>query len=149
MIFATEAWFRGRWLMTRKIEDSRGPDAVFSGVAEFSPLADAVLAYREAGELTIGNSVMTAERGYVWKFARSGEIAMDFADGRPFHSFDPALRALNARHLCGDDTYNVQYEFLSDNSVIDVWCSIWRVTGPRKEYVSHTEFARAHKNPEN
>ncbi|MGB0507991.1 MAG: DUF6314 family protein [Pikeienuella sp.] len=149
MIFATEAWFRGRWKMTRKIEDRRGPDAVFTGVAEFTPLSDAVLAYREVGELSLGDSVMTAERQYVWKFGQNGEISVDFSDGRYFHSFNPEQNLTQARHLCVDDIYDVQFEFDRENNGVDVWQCIWRVAGPRKDYVSHTEFVRMPKNLEN
>lgn len=145
MIFATEAWFRGRWSLHRRIEDRIGMDAVFTGTADFRITGAAKLSYTETGELTLGSAVMTAERRYDWLFGPAGEITVNFDDGRLFHQFDPGRQQLFARHYCGDDIYDVRYEFGAKHQ----WRSVWRVSGPRKDYVSHTEFARMPGNLEN
>ena len=115
----------GRWRLTRDISDG----ARFDGFAVIAPSGDGA-AYAEDGKLTLpGHAPIRATRNYIWR-AADGVIAVHFTDGRFFHSFDPAIRAPQARHHCGSDIYDVVYDF----SDWPVWSATWRVEGPRKSY---------------
>ncbi len=124
----TLADFAGSWRLTKDIADLRDRTAgTFTGVAGFTPGPEG-LYYREAGTIRFGDGPdLPAERAYRWRVA-GGRIAVDHADGRPFHDFDPGdARAL---HLCDPDRYAVVYRF---NDWPD-WTADWTVTGPRKDY---------------
>ena len=124
----TLAQFRGDWRLLRRIADANaGQDGAFEGVARFVPQGDGLL-YHECGELRLGMAApMRAERSYLWREA-AGRIVVQFDDGRPFHSFDGAVAA--ADHLCGEDLYQVHYDFADWPD----WRATWRVRGPRKDY---------------
>lgn len=151
--------FAGRWVLRRTIRDRRGgPDGRFEGQALLRPAelpapssAEAagaapgpgegsgteVLRYEEEGTLWLGNAApMRATRGYVWRFAGDG-VEVLFPDGRPFHAFRPGLDGAGTDHPCGPDLYRVRYGFGAGG-----WWSEWQVTGPRKDYVMRTDYAR-------
>ena len=125
----------GRWTIERRITDRRdGRDATFSGTAVFRP-DDAGLVYDETGQLEIaGGGVMTAERRYLWRETAPGQIAVLFADGRPFHTLDESGRDT---HDCAPDIYRVRYEF----GAWPAWSAHWSVTGPRKDYDSFSRYS--------
>jgi hypothetical protein len=121
--------FAGRWRIERRIDDRRGQDARFAGVAEFAPADDDTLRYHETGEIRIGaGPPIRAERRYRWTAAPGGRIAVSFPDGRPFHTFDPDEGV--SSHFCAPDIYEVRYDF----TAWPQWLAVWRVTGPRKDY---------------
>ncbi|MFZ1660619.1 MAG: DUF6314 family protein [Paracoccaceae bacterium] len=130
--------FVGRWTIQRQIEDrlSNQPGQ-FEGQADFQ-VSDGGLLYHEEGWLTLATAApMFASRDYRWR-AGGGRIAVDYADGRPFHDFDPDEGA--AFHACDPDSYRVTYDF---SGWPQAWQSEWVVTGPRKDYVMTTHFLRA------
>ena len=130
--------FQGLWRLERQITDARGPDAVFTGTADFSP-DDAGLTLHESGRLELaGQGGFQAERRYLWRPDGAG-IAVLFADGRDFHRFDPAWVEAEADHWCDPDTYKVRYDFREWPR----WQAEWRVTGPRKDYVMRSLYTRA------
>lgn len=120
--------FAGHWVLSRRIKDHRaGSDGQFEGIAVFTRDARG-LAYHETGLLTLpGHAPFTAERRYHWR-EEDGQLIIDFADGRFFHSFGGAAQC--ATHWCDPDTYHVTYDF----SAWPVWQSAWDVSGPRKAY---------------
>ena len=126
--------FIGLWRVDRQIEDRRaGGCGHFSGTATFTP-SGAGLDYAETGILALGAAPpLRAERRYVWS-ASGGRIHVAFADGRPFHDFDPADPA--ATHFCAPDHYVVRYDF----SRWPDWSSEWQVSGPRKDYAMTSRF---------
>ena len=96
------------------------------------------LHYEETGTLIMdGQPPMQASRRYRWVFS-DGRVDVFFEDGRPFHHFGSDLDGTTARHLCGDDDYRVNYDFAG----WPLWSARWRVTGPRKDYLMTTEYAR-------
>ncbi|MAX74485.1 MAG: trigger factor [Nioella sp.] len=125
--------FRGRWRLTRRIDDARaGVVGRLDGQALFTVEAQG-LVLTETGLLRYGDGPpMRAERRYLWRAEGRG-IAVFFDDGRPFHWFSGA--ATKATHDCPPDLYRVRYDF----SDWPDWRTIWHVTGPRKAYemVSH------------
>lgn len=125
--------FEGDWRLERRIEHAGGRgDARLSGRARFLR-AGATLIHEESGTLTVDGSpgpAMQASRRYLWR-AEAGWIAVRFDDGRPFHGFPLGVLRPEATHLCDPDRYAVRYDF----SRWPEWRAVWRVTGPRKDYV--------------
>jgi hypothetical protein len=133
------AALEGRWRLARAIVDRRrGTAGRLSGEAVFA--ADgAGLVCVEAGILRLaGAAPLRAERRSLWR-AEAGLVAVRFADGRPFHAFDPRAARPGARHDCPPDLYRVAYDF----SAWPDWSATWEVTGPRKEYRLRSRYARA------
>ncbi|MCA0272725.1 MAG: DUF6314 family protein [Proteobacteria bacterium] len=130
--------FAGRWSIGRRIEDRLArAEGRFDGEAVFAPDGHGGLTYRETGELRLGGGpAFTAERSYLWR-ETDGRIIVDFADGRPFHGFDPAAPA--AHHLCIADDYTVRYVFAGWPE----WQAEWTVCGPRKDYTMLSLYRRA------
>lgn len=130
--------FAGRWSVARRIEDRLArAKGRFDGEAVLAPDGQGGLTYRETGELRLGDGpAFTAERSYLWRGA-GGRIVVDFADGRPFHAFDPAAPA--AHHLCIADDYTVRYDF----AAWPEWQAEWTVRGPRKDYTMLSVYRRA------
>lgn len=128
--------FAGLWRIERTIDDRRAAlQGRLTGRASLLPQGDRLL-YREEGMLTLGGGQpVTATRDYIWSQA-DGRIVVSFADGRPFHDFDPGAAA--ARHFCAPDTYAVHYDFTRWPD----WQTVWEVSGPRKNYRMQTWYSR-------
>lgn len=127
--------FTGDWRLTRQILPQGGAPARFEGRARFDP-APQGLRYFESGTLVLpGQPPMQAERAYLWR-AEGGQICVDYADGRPFHAFDPAHP--EARHWCDPDDYLVRYDF----GHWPRWRARWQVRGPRKDYTLISDYGR-------
>ncbi len=132
------AEFAGDWLLTRRIEDRRGPGGQLDGRASFV-VAAVGLDYHEAGLLQLGSAAaVRAERRYRWR-EEAGRIVVTFADGQAFHDFDPAEPQSEAEHHCPPDFYKVRYDFISWPE----WSTEWQVRGPRKDYRMLSRFRRA------
>lgn len=131
--------FRGDWQMDRQITDRLGTmNGTLVGVATLSGV-DTTLQYDETGRLTLqGGAEMEATRRYLWTFA-DDKVDVRFADGVTFHAFQPYGKAAGTTHLCGEDLYDVTYDFRE----WPVWTATWAVRGPRKDYTSVTRYARA------
>ena len=131
--------FAGHWRVTREIEDARaGTRAEFDGEAWFEGDARE-LAYREAGRLILpGQAPMQAERRYFWR-AADGDICVLFEDLRPFHEFALGISTPEAHHDCPPDSYDVRYDFADWPR----WSAVWRVAGPRKDYVMRSHYRRS------
>ncbi len=111
--------------------------ADLAGTATFSR-DHAGLIHDEAGVLRLpGAAPLTATRRYLWRPAPGG-IAVHFATGVPFHTFDPVARQPGARHDCAPDLYVVRYDFTGWPD----WRVTWTVSGPRKDYNSTTAYRR-------
>ncbi|MDY6858173.1 MAG: DUF6314 family protein [Pseudomonadota bacterium] len=131
------AAFEGDWLLERQISDAlAGAAGRFDGQARFAPGADGLI-YDEEGVLHLpGQPPMAATRRYLWRAEAAG-IAVFFDDGRPFHGFG-STGTEQATHHCGPDLYQVRYDF----SDWPRWRTLWRVTGPRKDYVMRSTYRR-------
>lgn len=131
--------FAGEWALSRQIADAKyGQNGKMIGKVSFAA-RDGGLIYRETGQLTLAaGAVMQAERSYLWDADDTG-IVVRFADGAPFHRFDPVGQVQGTAHLCGDDWYNVTYDFTAWPN----WQAKWVVTGPRKDYTSVTRYKPA------
>lgn len=142
MVGPASLWaFEGDWRLERRIEHACGQgDARLDGMARFLR-AGATLIQEETGTLWVDGAAgpgMQAMRRYLWR-AGTGSIEVSFEDGRPFHGIPLGVVEPGASHHCSPDLYCVSYNF----SRWPVWQSVWRVTGPRKDYVMTSRFAPA------
>jgi len=129
--------FQGDWRLERVITNAVGPDAVFSGQAQFLPQADG-LKLLESGEMRMeGQAPMRAERVYLWREGATG-IEVFFDDGRFFHHISGGERP-EAHHDCAPDVYDVAYDF----SLWPTWTAVWQVKGPRKDYRMESRYTLA------
>ena len=129
--------FEGRWRLTRRIEDARAGETVTgTGTAE-AVRAEHGLVWRE--EVTLvwpGRAPLTGTRGGRWEAEGAGFRAF-FEDGRFFHAVESVTGRPEARHDCPPDLYRVAYDFTRWPD----WEVVWRVTGPRKDYVMTTRLS--------
>ncbi len=134
--------FEGLWQINRKIEDRMLPGVgLLAGEAWFLRQGDG-LHYVERGQLRFANQPpLETRQSYVWR-AEGSRIAVSFADGRPFHRFEPDWRCA-AAHWCDPDQYDVGYDF----SGWPDWSATWVVRGPRKDYTMRTRHTRAGPPP--
>jgi len=124
--------FAGAWRLARRIEMPEGAVAQFDGQAEWRWQGDD-LAYLERGLLDLGVAKpVQAERRMLWR----ADLGVWFDDGRYFHHV-PA-RGGAVAHDCPPDTYSGFYDF----SGWPDFALRWKVTGPRKSYVSTSVYTR-------
>ncbi len=130
--------FAGDWLLHRTIDDRAAREAGdYRATATFLPDGNEY-DYAETGLLKIANRApLSATRHYRWR-AQGPLIAVDFADGSPFHSFDPTKDHPTDRHACAPDLYQVSYDFTRWPN----WQATWIVRGPRKDYTSVSTYSR-------
>lgn len=128
--------FEGLWEIDRRIEDRRtGETLRLTGHVRMQPVDDGLL-YDEQGQLVLADGqTVSAVRQYLWR-QEGTRVVVAFPDGRFFHSFDPGNTAPDASHWCDPDSYDVRY----DLSEWPFWQSVWKVKGPRKDYVMTTAF---------
>ena len=131
------AEFAGQWLADRTITDQLSGQVIrFEGTVDFRAGQGAWI-WDEDGALVLpGQAPIRATRRYLWR-AEGDEIAVFFDDGRPFHVIGSGM-APTAHHDCPPDSYDVSYDFTR----WPLWSARWRVTGPRKDYISDTAYRR-------
>jgi len=128
----------GAWRLERDVEDRRAAvTGRLSGRAIFRPDGPD-LRYREDGTLSLGDYRGVFYRSYRYRFPDSARAAVAFEDARPFHELDLSRGAWRATHHCGADLYEGRFT-VSDE---DTWCAVWRVTGPRKDWLLSSRFQR-------
>ncbi|SFA76224.1 hypothetical protein SAMN05421688_0678 [Poseidonocella pacifica] len=119
----------GKWRLARVILQRDGTQAHFIGTAAFLRNQDG-LDYSETGKLHMpGQAAMKAERRYEYR-QRGSAVEVFYPDGRPFHRFGLDDPYPYAAHLCGEDNYQVVYDFAN----LPNWTAEWHVRGPRKNY---------------
>ncbi len=128
--------FAGAWSLSRDIHDRRaGQTAQGEGQAVLTPDAEG-LVYDETIRLHLpGQAPLEGRQRYLWRSVADG-IAVLFGDGRAFHAIALGDAGPEAAHWCDPDQYDVVYDFDNWPS----WSSLWRVSGPRKDYVMRTLY---------
>lgn len=131
--------FAGRWEIARRIEDALAGEVLEGrGTVDYRPAPDGGLIYDEEIALTLpGRPPLRGTRRYLWRQA-GADIAVSFEDGRAFHRIALGEDGAEDRHDCAPDLYRVAYDF----SGWPTWSVRWQVVGPRKDYVSVTDFRR-------
>ena len=131
--------FLGEWRLERVIVDQlNGQNGTLTGRATFTGTDPNAVIYEENGTLILESGAsMAASRQYLWEFG-APDVTVRFSDGSSFHQFTPTGYAAGTDHPCGADFYTVRYDFTSWPQ----WRAVWTVTGPRKDYVSTSVYAR-------
>jgi hypothetical protein len=130
------AALEGRWHLARRIVNADGSEASLAGMAVFRR-AGLRLIQEEEGWLTLpgGGAPLRATRRYVW-MPEKGRLEVHFEDHRPFHTVPLGVPRPETTYLCDPDRYAVAYDFTGWPD----WRSVWRVEGPRKDYVMTTDY---------
>ncbi len=126
----------GRWAIDRGFSTGER----FSGRAVIAREGDRGLSYEEHGTLTLPSGErFEARRRYAYEL-RGASLEVHFRGDAGleglFHQIDPTTG--EGTHFCDPDLYEAKYSFESD----DRFRIHYRVTGPRKDYVSDTVFVR-------
>lgn len=165
------AYLAGTWRVERTVYDlASGAEGTFSGRTVFAPLGthgdtgpvgDTGDRFRQGGTTGVGardeeepGGLLHHESGtFVWQGtprpaertlrflpgATAGTARVEFSDGRPFHDLDLRSGSYVAHHPCAADLYRGDFTVTGH----DRWLTTWRVTGPAKDLVLVTAYARA------
>ncbi|MCE0504561.1 MULTISPECIES: DUF6314 family protein [unclassified Roseivivax] len=130
--------FTGAWRFRRKIYDRKlGQESDGQGVLTFAPEGDGLI-YHEVLTLSMpGQPPIEGSRRYRWRPGPRG-IEVLFEDGRPFHQLGLGESRPCDLHPCGEDRYEVTYDF----GDWPIWGATWEVRGPRKDYRMDTLYVR-------
>ena len=136
---ASLAALEGRWRLVRRIANADGSVALLDGTAVFRR-AGLRLVQEEDGWLRLsgGGPPLRATRRYLWT-TEKGRLEVLFEDNRPFHTVPLGVGRPETVYLCDPDRYAVAYDF----EAWPAWRSVWRVEGPRKDYVMTSDYSPA------
>jgi hypothetical protein len=145
---STLEFLLGRWSIERVIEDHRDAATVrFTGEAlvtlaegegEGEGEGEARASYVEQGQMSLGAHTGPARRTLGLHERGDGTVALEFPDGRPFLELDLCAGRSRATHPCGADSYELAFEVLGPNKLLERW----RVSGPAKDYDAETVWRR-------
>ncbi|MEM1420131.1 MAG: DUF6314 family protein [Pseudomonadota bacterium] len=131
-------YFEGVWRLTKTIEHYNGAGtATFDGSAEFTR-NETALSYSESGAMRVADMVLASEQKQNWRFPNFHVAEIDFADGRFLAAFDLSSDPAHATHDCPPDVYRGTLRPEGPEQ----WRLIWRVKGPRKDYMSVAVYRR-------
>lgn len=125
----------GTWQFVRTVADY----ADMVGAAQFNAMDDGAVLYRETGVMTLPQGArQDFYKTYIYKpYPRGFSVYFDEVVPRLFHHVILDEHFVGrAQHICAADTYDTTYQFNSDGTFLVTH----GVTGPRKNYVSHTQF---------
>lgn len=154
-------FFQGTWKLERTITNNLGDSMIVTGDAEFSQISplEPQYNYHEQVMIDIQPTLATtsplkqlqAMQDYLYEITEVGtelKITVRFPDThhifhqimitKTFASINLPLTCTATAHLCGHDNYLTTYYFVSENA----FKIQYKVTGPRKDYVSDTTFRR-------
>ena len=133
------AALEGRWRLERHILHADGSEATLDGWTVFRRMG-LRLVQEEEGWLRLpgDGAPLRATRRYLWT-AEPGRLEVLFEDNRPFHTVPLRVPRPETIHLCDPDRYAVAYDFAR----WPFWRSVWRVEGPRKDYVMTSDYSPA------
>ena len=128
----------GRWRLTRVIRNADGSEATLQGVTVFRREGEGLVQEEEGwltppgrGRAPAGDAAVS-----VGGRARRGSRSGSRTGGRSTR-FRWAWRGPRPTHDCAPDVYRVAYDFADWPR----WRAVWRVTGPRKDYVMTSDYA--------
>ncbi len=128
----------GDWAIERVIEDHHAAATVrFSGRASVEATSGGA-DYREVGQVSSAGHSGPARRSLRLRGRGDGTVAVDFQDGRPFLDLDLSAGYARADHPCRADTYEMVFEVLGPDALLERW----RVIGPAKDYTAETLWRR-------
>ncbi|WP_285102390.1 DUF6314 family protein [Promicromonospora sp. MEB111] len=142
----------GTWDFRREIRHADGTQYAADGGAELTPQEDGRIRWAERGTLrwATGSTPVTRTLFLVREPPPDDGAApgwrVTFEDGRDFHPWTAGA----VEHLCGRDLYRggidlpaqVPARVPAVRVPADSWDLRWHVTGPEKDYLMHTWYAR-------
>lgn len=133
------------WRLQRRITHHQTNQVVtIEGIATWQAAPGAeekyTYLYGEKCVMQLENYTAKATQTYGYHFPSESIAAVYFSDGRFFYTLDLATSHCDIQHLCGEDIYDGMVDAISKRE----YRQIWRVSGPRKHYTSHTIFSRQH-----
>ena len=96
---------------------------------------DSLYQYNESGVLKSDSFQSKAHQDYVWILKPDG-WKINFPDGSHFHDLILANKEQHVYHKCNNDIYNGKYVLNLPNK----FYIKWNVSGPLKDYISHTYY---------
>lgn len=142
---------KGVWSISRKFDNQI--ETYLSGYASGTTTIKAdnktILLYNETSQTLFNNGVKsTGATAYKFKIEQTQLHQYLIASAKEEHMFKlnffayKGRKAAKANYICGKDLYNVTYIFASD----DQFQITYKVTGPRKNYITQTTFERSLTN---
>jgi hypothetical protein len=124
--------FLGTWEVKRRIIDRFNRSLItFEGQAFVTPVQ-----FEEHGDTRSDHATLRSSRTYRLDDA-DGDLVVRFPNLSEFvHIGDGASQSVV--HHCGPDLYRGRLFFRS----LDAWAELWRVRGPRKNYLSLAHYRR-------
>ena len=125
----------GEWKITRYIKDKFCKKKFeLLGSATFNDI-DGLYHYNESGILKSDSFQSKAHQDYIWVIKPDG-WQINFSDGSHFHDLLLENKEQHVYHKCVNDIYNGEF-LLNLPNEFEVK---WKVSGPQKDYVSHTYY---------
>ena len=125
----------GKWDINRSIRDIiNKKEFKLSGSGIFTNKNN-IFHYKETGLLISDKFESKAHQEYTWIIKPNGWI-INFSDGNHFHDLELENTEQEVYHECGNDIYKGMF-LLNLPRNFEV---MWEVSGPRKNYKSHTYY---------
>jgi len=127
----------GEWEITRNIEDKLNQKKFeLEGLGNFTD-NDELYHYSEVGLLKSDSFHSKAHQDYIWIIKPKG-WKINFSDGSYFHDLELVNSEQRVYHECGNDVYRGEFLLSLPND----FKVTWNVSGPRKDYISHTYYKK-------
>ena len=127
----------GEWKITRSIEDKLNQKKFeLEGLATFTN-NESLYHYNETGIMKSELFQSKVHQDYLWVITLEG-WKINFADGSHFHDLVLANKEQHVYHKCLKDIYRGEFLLNLPNEIK----VLWNVSGPRKDYVSHTYYKK-------
>ena len=131
-----------QWYFNRRVIHHKTDQLVcIEGAAGWRELEAGVgrsLLYEELGVVKMASYTGNATQRYSYDLRCAGVADVHFRDGRFFYRLDLTTGCCDIEHLCRDDTYRGVFDVVSET----LFRQSWQVSGPRKNFSSHTDFFR-------
>lgn len=118
--------FVGSWHFERNVKGLFPHSLDFDGGAHFIQDGD-YSRYNEFGRYTLNDQSIDFATSYLYHLIAPTHCRVLFPDQRLFYELTRTSQKID--HLCGQDHYKAQFEYLSQ----DHWELHWHIDGPRKK----------------
>ena len=161
----------GEWTLNRTIKSklSNYPSGVFRGTARITPkessnkIYDLECLYEEEGTLTTEQGIsLRGSRRYVYRYQEKTdtisawfvkpesksvvdylfhEVKFKTPDQMRYSKNKGKVTKAQGHHLCIDDDYDAEYEFISKSETLEKWSIKYQVVGPKKDYTLNASYS--------
>jgi hypothetical protein len=143
------AALQGEWSLQRHIwQDNAVTPLIFAGHAAFVAGDGAGYAYEESGNIDTQVGVLPLRRRYAFEYDAAADTIVvrywDDGPAGPLHSLRCGGASMTAahRHVCGEDVYDVTYDFTDMLAHAPAFVCAYAVQGPHKDYRMRSVFRR-------